>query len=145
MDTKQMLVRLYNQGKSRKEAMKACNLRPSQIAGFSNRLNLYWSEPPGKRKKIAEPVPALAVPARALTPARGMMPAAPGPGHSAQGDPKQAEEAESIRSPGRFRPSRGFVPAREQRLKGYCRNALPEGFESMSEQERYLHKKYSEQ
>lgn len=52
---KEKLRKLYFEGKTRKEAMEACNLATNQIASQSTQLKLHWSWPLENRKSGQPP------------------------------------------------------------------------------------------
>lgn len=137
-DIKQRLIKLYNEGKSRKEAMEACGLDRmldnGRMAGLSKRLDLQWSLPPEKRANRAEPAPD-----RTLVP--------PDPKHSAPFAPNpEASEVDTTCGQGRLKPSPGFISARQRRLRGIKDSRfLPPGLrDDGDEAERYLNRYYED-
>ena len=138
MDIKQTLVRLYNEGKSRKEAMEACGFDrihdSNRMAGLSKRLDLKWRVPPEKRTRRAEPAPD-----KVLAPT--------GPKRSAPFAPNlEASEVDTTRGRGRLKPSPGFISARQKRLRGISESRLkpPGPHSDGDEAERYLNRYYEE-
>lgn len=158
VDIRQTLINLYLEGKSRKEAMAACNLDPTwdnnRMSVLSSRLKLNWSWPLEKRQSGKKPVPQKpARKAKTATKRRDTKPARGGTSTTLISEPSAqaaqkapGTEVEETRDTRRLRPSPGFISARERRLRGIGDSGLrPFGSREEDEAERYLNRHYAKE
>lgn len=159
MDTTQLKVdikKLYLEGKSRKEAMEACNISTNQMASQSTQLNLHWSWPLANRQSGQAPVgyqPKTIYRAAAGTRSKPRATSAsptrtapfrpPAAAKAQEAPPKPEPVAEDEPAPvlPRRRHLRvtGWVPSAEKRRRGLADMDTPHI--GSSEAERYLYSK----